>query len=496
VAGRWLEESHSEDLQRYYDTLAHHFDRGEEWTKAFHYHWLAGARDAHVNANQSALFHLGRALELAGQAAPDSYALAQVHFELGRVLVTTGEFDDALEHLQAAYGLFGDAGAQGVLPSARVCYEIGRIHELRGENLALAWEWQRKGLASLPETPTAEAALLHVLGGVVSLRGGDWDRLATESERAIDLAETTNARLELAFAHRLLSVFWRAQGDLDRAMTHCQEGVQASEALSDLLGLIKGYSNQGVIAFEMDDWPLAQSSYLQAVDLLERVGDKYELGRAYCNLGDLYFHLGDLEGGLAYAQQGLDIALEMRANQGIIIARTVLAALLWRKRDLEEALAQLLEAEKLTERLVVFKPTVGRWLAQVHLTRGKLNQAEAVLQGIEVLGANVLADEAAPIQRLRGQVLAAQGELDEAIQVLEASLERLEGEGMRYQTAGALLALAGAFSQMEDGALEARSHAERARAIFQDLGAMLDLREAEELLRKTAGRGELDFTDG
>jgi tetratricopeptide (TPR) repeat protein len=185
-----------------------------------------------------------------------------------------------------------------------------------------------------------------------------------------------------------------------------------------------------------------------------------------------------------YAQQGLDIAIEMNANQEIIIARTVLAALLWRQGHFEQALTQLFEAEGLAEQVLVFRATVGRWLAQVYLAQGNLDRAQDEIQELLTLDMDVLADEAEPIERLRGQVLAAYRETAEAVKVLEASLERLESGGMRFQTGATLLALAGVLSQVEGRTQDATAHAERAREIFAELGATLDAKEAEELLAK------------
>jgi tetratricopeptide (TPR) repeat protein len=158
--------------------------------------------------------------------------------------------------------------------------------------------------------------------------------------------------------------------------------------------------------------------------------------------------------------------------------------------ELEQAQSQLLEARRLegARDVDMFRPTVGRWLAQVYLAAGNVARAEAEVQALLALDVDVLADEAEPIQHLRGQILAARGELVEAIQVLYASLARLEEKGMRYQTGRALLVLAGVLAGKDGRAAEAQAHARRAREIFAGLGAKLDLQEAERLIVELAGR--------
>jgi tetratricopeptide (TPR) repeat protein len=291
---------------------------------------------------------------------------------------------------------------------------------------------------------------------------------------------------ELGTVQRLLSMAWRAQGHTDLALEHCERGIEVDRELPDLVALARDYLIRGVIALDMGDWQLAEESDLKAIDLLERAGARYQLAMTCCNLADKYRCMGDLVRGPGYARRGLDIFIKIESHQGVLFARVVLACLFWRQGELDQARTQLLGARELVERYnaVQFKPDIGRWLAQVCLTEGDLAQAEAEIQPLLSLEKRDLGVEFEPIQRLWGQILAARGRLDEALQVLQESLERLEQSPMRYKTAGTLLALANVLAKMEGRAAEARLYAERARAILTDLGARLDLQEAEALLAR------------
>jgi tetratricopeptide (TPR) repeat protein len=475
-------------LPRHYDTLAHHYDQGGEWQKAFQYHWLSGQRDAQTYANQDAVSHLQRALAIAPLAAPSAYALGQVHFELGKALVVTGAFDEALEHLLQAWDLFGDTpGEAAALQRARVSYEIGRVYVRKGggEDLETALEWQGRGTELLPETPKAEAALLHLLGAAVGIRQGDLERVNRECEQALELAEATGAKSELGLAHRLSAFSAHVRGRLDLALAHCQSSIEVCQELSDVLGLAKDYANQGIVALWMGDWETAETSYLEALKAQERIGDKFQTAVTSCNLGDLYYHKGELEQGFTYARRGLETFEELESSQEII-AHVILATLFWRQDGLEQARAHLSEARTLieTHNAAQLEPTVGRWSVQTHLAGGDMTQAETEIQTLLALGMDALDTEAEPMQRLQGQILAAQGKLAEATQVLQESLERLEQSQAHYEIGCTLLALAGVLAQIQGRAAEARESAERARAIFADLGAKLDLKEADELLAR------------
>lgn len=485
--GHWLKGRYSEELSRHYDTLAHHYDQGRQWEDAFEYHRLAGTRDARAFANSSAVSHLRRAIEIADLAAPGTDELIQAHFELGKVLSSLAELEGALEHLNIACDLSESAaGETAALRRARICYHIGRLYERKGgsENYATALEWQSKGLALLPEEPGAETVLLHVLGGIVGLRQGDLDRLIKVSQHALILAHTPGAESELGTAYRLLSNAFYKQGRLDLALAYCQRGIEVDQALSDLNALAIDYLNQGTFALYAGNWQLARESNRKAIDLSERIGDRYRLAMAYCNLADQQRYLGDLTQGLDYAQRGLDLFTRIESRQGMIFARAVLGPLLWRQGELEQARVQLLRAREWIEtyKATQFEHDVGRWLAQVYLSEGKVTQAEVEIQTL-LAGETDLDTEIEPVQRLQGQILAAQGQLDESIRVLQDSLKRLDQGYNPYETGCTHKALAEVW-EMGGKWTESRLDAERARAIFANLGARPDLQEVDDLIER------------
>lgn len=456
----------------------------------------AGAQAKRRYANREAIAFYQQALSVIAGLPDENPAQQVVCFEgLGDVHSVLGEFDLAIEAYQRAFCLLtegergkSDEDATGRLRAANVAGRIGRIYERKGgqENLDQALKWRDEGLALLPGGASAEAALLHALGGIVSFRQADFDGANRQLERSLSLAREANAKRELRLAHTMLGMSHHAQGHLDRAMAHCQHSITLDRELSDLIGLAKDYSNRGAYAFEMDDWPLARESYHNAFEILECIDDRYQLAITSCNLADLHCHLGELEQGLAYARRGLALFEALTSHQGAILARAVLATLHWRMGNLGQAQTHLLAAREMedTHDVDMFRPTIGRWLAQVYLTAGNVEQAGAEIDDLLALDVDVLADEAEPIQHLHGQILAARGERIEAVQVLYASLARLEEKGMRYQTGGALLALAGVLADHEERSTEAIAHARRARDIFASLGATPDAQNTERLIAK------------
>lgn len=471
----------------------------EELIETIGYLLEAGERARQRYANREAIRFYRQALSLTKELPSDQAQgmgwEVECHEGLGDAHHLLGEFDLALEHLGRAFSLLSEGDSAVVRKAhhkadrrraAGIAGRIGRIYERKGgrDNLLKALEWRDRGLALLPEGPvlseaegaTAEAALLHALGGIVSFRQADFGAAKRRLEHALALGREAGAEAELRLVHSMLGMTLHAQGRLEQAMEHCEISIELDQARSDWVALAKDYSNRGAYAFEMDDWRMARDSYLQALELLERVGDRYQLAITSCNLADLYCHLGELEEGLAYAKRGLELFSALESYQGMIFAHAVFATLHWRRDELEAAQKHLSRAREIEQAhdVDMFRPTVGRWLAQVYLSAGEIERAEAEVQSLLTLETDLLADEAEPIQCLRGQILAARGEWAKASQVLCAAIARLEQKQMRYQTGRALLALAEVLMQIEGRATEARSHAKRAHEIFTDLGAAMD----------------------
>src|SRR5262249_24055453 len=68
--GLAIEELYADRLAEFYETLAHHFGRAEEWERALHYHERAVTKAADGFANRAVIAHCRQALAIADRLAP------------------------------------------------------------------------------------------------------------------------------------------------------------------------------------------------------------------------------------------------------------------------------------------------------------------------------------------------------------------------------------------------------------------------------------------
>ncbi|NTU65013.1 MAG: AAA family ATPase, partial [Chloroflexi bacterium] len=112
--------------------LAHHAYAGQDWPRALIYQIEAGQHAQRLFANHEAIDHFTKALHCAEQLPADETAIQRlsIHTALGELLITIGQYDQALEQLSTAHILAVER--KNVDGTAHVCRWLARLYELRG----------------------------------------------------------------------------------------------------------------------------------------------------------------------------------------------------------------------------------------------------------------------------------------------------------------------------------------------------------------------------
>src|SRR5207249_397961 len=111
AVGYAIEDLYADRLTEHYEELAHHFQHGEEWAKAFEYLARSGNRAKDAYANDTALDFFGRTLDVAARVVPPLPAqrLIQVHQHRGRVFMLLARYDDAISESERMRALAREA---------------------------------------------------------------------------------------------------------------------------------------------------------------------------------------------------------------------------------------------------------------------------------------------------------------------------------------------------------------------------------------------------
>lgn len=295
------------------EALAYHYGRSAEQDKAVLYLEQAGdhARDQYAHA--AAVGYYGEAVRrLDGQGR--ALDAARVREKLGGVLLTAGQYDQALEVLEPAaesYQTAGDLDSQG-----QALMSIAYTHTARGtpeepvermqHMLALleergAWRGVTAmclALANLFYHPAGRfGEHLAVTERAVSYaqRLGDdrllavarkerasalfkasrWEEALPAHLEAARLAEAAGALPSACFCLQTAAGIYCHRGEIDRQRANSDRAVATAERLGDPLVLVMMLAVRGVLAFWRGDWAQARADCEQAAGV-SHVGDTWQ----------------------------------------------------------------------------------------------------------------------------------------------------------------------------------------------------------------------------
>jgi tetratricopeptide (TPR) repeat protein len=234
----------------------------------------------------------------------------------------------------------------------------------------------------------------------------------------------------------------------------------------------------------MDRWAEAVSDYERALEYLIDTGDAYVHAMTLGNLADVLRHLGDLDAAYGYAETALEESLVLQSEVDIVLAHLNLGETLLDKGEPQRARREHLEVGLETlqvHEIVDLLPQAELDIAQSYLQEGNLEEAGAAAERAwEAASEPISWSHLGVARRVMGQAVHQQGRVDEGEDLLRESIEILEQHGPRYELARGYLALGRAAAQNVNRRDEALETLGRARAIFQELGAKLDLERVTE----------------
>jgi predicted ATPase/class 3 adenylate cyclase len=469
--------------------LAYHFFQGRAWREALRYSLEAGRKAQREYANETAIAHLGRALQSAEELdEPYEEERLEAHEALGEVLTVAGRYDEALEHLEAARALV-EAWSPSLEQErwlAELCRDTAEIFKAKGD-YELALEWLERGLQFPGIALTAEGAGLRLIGAGVFYQQGDNQRARRWCSQGLRVAEQVDGRSGrevLARGNYLLGLILTRLGDLEEAVACCQRSLTIYEELGDLLGQTQAHTNLALAYLYQDIWGLAAQHFDVARTISEEVGYAEGQARIANNLGEIHLAQGQLDEAESRYRQALEITERLGMTYGVALMHNNLGAVYARAGEWDEATRHL--EQSLTQFREIgseeFFAELFRHRAEVSLGQGQLDGALAhANRSLGYAQTHDMRLEEGMTWRVLGRVYQERGELEQAEEALARALEIAREAQKRHEIALTRLELARLRLQQgrED---EGRDLALQAAQVFTELGARLDMEEAERLL--------------
>jgi class 3 adenylate cyclase/tetratricopeptide (TPR) repeat protein len=423
--------------------LSVHFYHAQNYAPAAHYARIAGEQAAVVYANAEAASFFSRALDAVRRKRnPAPEEIAHTAEAYADIRYRLGEFAAAGRTYASARKLLRDdpvALARLRLKTAQV------VMRTAGLSQALRWiTGGRRILASLsdPQARRLDSRLLADTA-LIRLMQGRYGDVQHACEAAIAAAESVGARDVLARALQLLDA-----ADVARDRFDSEPWAERSLAIWEELGELgrqAGVLNQlGIRAYFEGRWDDALAYYRRAAQTFDRLGDQWTAAIAACNVGEILSDQGHYAESDAVARPAVRVLQASGALSETAFALSVLGRTAARDGRLAEA-PYLLDAAK-AGYLRAGEPgealSTDIRIAECLVLAGDTAAGEALVADLAAqAAARGMAAEASALDRLRGYLLAQQGQPGPAAEAFEASLATARERRALYDQALSLDAL-------------------------------------------------------
>lgn len=486
--GQALEDAYPERTDELAGLLARHFFESGDEERAFSYSVLAADDAFSRYAISEAASHYARAVEIAVDHTPYGDRLADLLLRLGRALELMDLYDEAVdtyqrleelgvtrhdESLELA-GLMAGATAL-ITPAGRQDIPEGR--RLAAKALALA---QRSGNRAAESKSLWNLMLAHNFSGgdPVAAAGFGEESLAIARELG-DLSQVASTSLDLHWAYL-------ANGRLEKSLEALEEASELWNHSGDKAMLADSLSCASGLKLLMGDFGGVVVDSGKARMLSEQAGNLWGqsfsrlfLYFAYIETGRLDKAIRAIKESITLAEQGgaVPLAVGPRADLGLTLAQL---------GSTDEGLAIAREALELSDRHGgAFRPWAVAGLARVHVLRGEVKEAAAVIDLVDPdsAAANLFLPFPIrfPLAQAGAEVVLASGDARTSLSLTGSLLSELRQLRFTLWLPPALLLRARA-AQALDRLEDAVGALEEGRTIAREIGSVWTLRPILALL--------------
>jgi class 3 adenylate cyclase/tetratricopeptide (TPR) repeat protein len=272
AVGQAIEELFADRLADHHEELAHHFAQGEAWSKAFEYLVRSGDKARDTYANETALAHYTRAIEVAARVTPalPLQTILEVYQRRSRVQIVMAKNDEAISGMEKMLELARAAGDRRLEGEALADLAFAHV-------FTLLWEHQPIGVQYAEEA----AAIAREIGD---------DRILTK-------ALTTRGSVHCAY------------GELEEGARLLEEAVRLGQPLGEPQLYLTGFFYLG----HLHNW---RGEFPQAIEILRKVRHDARAAHDEFSEGMAQWCLG-----LAHIGRGLYVEARAVLDEALIVSK-------------------------------------------------------------------------------------------------------------------------------------------------------------------------------
>ncbi len=341
-----LEKLYDGQLDEMAVQLAHHFQKADDYGRTFRYLTLAAERASRLYANDKAITHYTRAIEVAERVSPDAVPLAKLHHGRGLACETLGEFDGARADHEAILQIAHAAGERHM--EWRALLDLGKLWASRDYNQARDCFERALELARRMDDPAVLAASLNWMGNWHANAEDSLTAVAYHRE-ALEIVEELGDRRDLANTLDLLGLAHLLGGDLTASVRYYDRAIALARELDDRPRLVSGLIARAVVVSVLVLLasvpavapPDAPRDLEEAIRIAREINSASDEAWAHWALGELHTVRGRFGHAMEVIQSGLRIASTIGHREFEVGNRFALGVLYAELLAPEQALQQL-----------------------------------------------------------------------------------------------------------------------------------------------------------
>jgi class 3 adenylate cyclase/tetratricopeptide (TPR) repeat protein len=344
TVGQAIEELYADRLADHYEELAHHFAQGEGWGKAFEYLVRSGDKARDTYANEAAIAHYARAIEVASRVTPvlPLATILEVYQRRGRLQVVVAKNEEAIAGLEKMLELARAAGDRRLQGEALT--DLAFTHAF-----TLSWEHQPVAARYADEAAVVarEIGNARILAKALSTRGnvhcayGELDEGIRLIEEAVRLGEPLgtpdvylNGLWYLGQVHN-----WR--GHFHQTIEIQRRVIQEAQAIHDEFNEGIGYWSLGLAHIGRGLYAEARAVLGDGLVKARERKSHYNVGRITNSLGWLHQELGDFRTALELDREAAELGRHHKIGNVEVSSLINIGADLVRQGEPAQALAML-----------------------------------------------------------------------------------------------------------------------------------------------------------
>jgi adenylate cyclase len=460
--------------------LAHHFYQAGDNARAFNYSLMATQRAARLYASDEIVKHATRAIEIATEVYVERVALINLYRDRGLAYETLGRFHQAFLDLERSSQIAHAENEHRLECTALI--DLGRLLASRNYSQSYSYYEQALKLARGMNDPAILANSLNWMGNWFANAEQPKDSITFHHE-ALEILRESGDQQELAKTLDLLGIASLLAADGATSKVYFDQAIALFRELDDRSSLASSLTGRGNIggaaytslAISPAMKPCeARRDFEEALQIAREIGSPAAEAWVDWSLGLLEIVQGNFGAALEIIWNGFHIATEIGHGEWTVGNLTALGVLYLELFDLDEAQQHLEKALKQAEALQSqhwINQATGA-LTKIYLLQDDISQAKntlkkvispqtpmdtmykrycwirraelALVQGDPNLALEItdrLIDSAPStpsgciityLWKLKGEVLAALGRLEEASSWLCVAIENAQGNGERY----------------------------------------------------------------